>query len=36
MSPDLVAFGILLTLAILGVIVCVTEDERDTKSHCDL
>lgn len=29
MSPYLVAFGILLVNAILGVIVCVQEDRRE-------
>ena len=33
MSPELVAVGILITLAILGVIVCVTEDD-DESPYC--
>lgn len=30
MSPEQIAFGILLTIAILSVIVCVQEDRRET------
>lgn len=33
MSPELVALGILLTLAILGVLVCITEDSDDDETH---
>lgn len=33
MSPDQIAFGILTTLAILGVIVCITEDRNESPNR---
>lgn len=33
MSPEAVALGILVALAILGVIVCITEDRNESPNR---